>query len=134
MVRHRLHHDPLGHEHAEPRPQRTAPPQSGWLIRARRRAARRPTGHNPHRLGAVHRNARPHPIGLGATLAEAVISEADEAGASAIVMGSRGLGSLLMSSISHAIVQHAEQPVSVVPSPDVALERSVKRHAHHTTV
>jgi nucleotide-binding universal stress UspA family protein len=59
-----------------------------------------------------------------------VLSEADEAGASAIVMGSRGLGrvsSLLIGSVSHAVLQHADRPVIVVPSPDIVLERSVKR-------
>jgi nucleotide-binding universal stress UspA family protein len=81
-------------------------------------------------------NAQPRTRARVTTIAEAVLSEADEAGASAIVMGSRGLGrlgSLLMGSVSHAVVQHAERPVIVVPSPDIALERSVKRHAHHTT-
>lgn len=81
-------------------------------------------------------NPQPRTRARVTTIAEAVLSEADETGASAIVMGSRGLGrlgSLLMGSVSHAVVQHAERPVIVVPSPDIALERSVKRHAHHTT-
>jgi hypothetical protein len=50
-------------------------------------------------------------------------------------MGSRGhgrLGSLLLGSVSYAVVQHADRPVTVVPSPDIARQRIDKRHAYQT--
>jgi nucleotide-binding universal stress UspA family protein len=60
------------------------------------------------------------------TVANAIVTEADELGASAIVMGSRGLTgikSLLLGSVSHAVIQHAETTVIVVPSPGIADSR-----------
>ena len=53
------------------------------------------------------------------------------AGASAIVMGSRGLTglkSLLLGSVSHAVLQRADRTAIVVPSPAVADSRK-RRHA-----
>lgn len=61
------------------------------------------------------------------TTAEAILAQADALQASAIVMGTRGrtgLRSLLLGSVSHAVVQHADRPVMVVPSPDVAAARA----------
>jgi nucleotide-binding universal stress UspA family protein len=58
-----------------------------------------------------------------ATTASTINAEADKLGASAILIGSRGLTglkSLLLGSVSHAVIQHADRPVIVVPSPDVA--------------
>ncbi len=58
---------------------------------------------------------------------EAILNVADEARASAIVIGSRGLTglkSLLLGSVSHAVIQHADRTVVVVPSPGVASSRA----------
>lgn len=55
------------------------------------------------------------------SVAEAIIAEATEAGASAIVVGTRGLRglkSVLLGSVSHAVLHHADRPVLVVPSAD----------------
>jgi nucleotide-binding universal stress UspA family protein len=60
------------------------------------------------------------------TTAEAILDEADAVGATAILMGSRGLTglkSVLLGSVSHAVIQHADRAVIVVPSPDVASAR-----------
>jgi nucleotide-binding universal stress UspA family protein len=67
------------------------------------------------------------------TTSDAILSEADAVGASAILMGSRGLTglkSLLLGSVSHAVIQHADRAVIVVPSPDVAAARERERAGH----
>jgi nucleotide-binding universal stress UspA family protein len=66
------------------------------------------------------------------TTAGAILSEAEQLGAGAILMGSRGLTglkSLLLGSVSHAVIHHADRPVMVVPSPDVAGSRERERAA-----
>ena len=64
------------------------------------------------------------------TIAETILSEADEVDAVAIVLGTRGLTglkSLLLGSVSHALLQHTDRTVIVVPSPEVAAERAAHR-------
>ena len=59
-----------------------------------------------------------------------ILDEADALDASAIVLGSRGLSglkSLLLGSVSHAVLQHADRPVIVVPSPETAGRRAAHR-------
>jgi len=66
----------------------------------------------------------------GASIAGTILAEADAVNASAIVMGSRGLTrvkSLLLGSVSHAVIQRADRAVLVVPSPEVAESRSQRR-------
>jgi nucleotide-binding universal stress UspA family protein len=75
-------------------------------------------------------NAQPRTRARNTTIAEAVLAEADEDGARAIILGTRGLTgikSLWLGSVSHAVLQHADRPVIVVPSPDVARERAAHR-------
>ncbi len=70
--------------------------------------------------------AQPRTRALHTTISAAILAEADEIDAGAIVMGSRGLTglkSLLMGSVSHALLQHADRTVIVVPSPKVAEAR-----------
>jgi nucleotide-binding universal stress UspA family protein len=67
----------------------------------------------------------------GVTIWETILGEADDVGASAIVLGTRGLTglkSLLLGSVSHAVLQHADRPVIVIPSPEVASKRAERRH------
>jgi nucleotide-binding universal stress UspA family protein len=64
------------------------------------------------------------------TIADTILSEADDVGADLIVLGSRGLTglkSLLLGSVSHALLQHTDRAVLVVPSAKVATERSEHR-------
>jgi nucleotide-binding universal stress UspA family protein len=63
------------------------------------------------------------------SVAETLLGEADHVNASAIVTGSRGrggLGSLLLGSVSHALLQRADRAVIVVPSPKIAQKRNEK--------
>lgn len=63
------------------------------------------------------------------SIAETLLCAADRANASAIVSGSRGrngLGSLLLGSVSHALLQHADRTVIIVPSATVAQKRNEK--------
>lgn len=60
------------------------------------------------------------------TIADTVLSRADLLKAETVVIGTRGLAglkSLLLGSVSHAVVQHADRPVLVVPSGEVAAAR-----------
>lgn len=64
------------------------------------------------------------------TIAATILAEADETGAEAIVLGTRGLTgpkALLLGSVSHAVVQRAHLPVMVVPSPETAAARAMHR-------
>ena len=66
----------------------------------------------------------------GESVAGAILSSADRLDADVIVLGSRGqggLGSLLLGSVSHRVLQHADRPVLVIPSPAVA----ARRHTLH---
>lgn len=79
-------------------------------------------------------NAQPRTCSQVTTIANAILSQADHVGASAIVMGSRGLTglkSLLLGSVSHAVIQHADRTVIVVPSPDVAAAREHVLRSKH---
>jgi nucleotide-binding universal stress UspA family protein len=61
-----------------------------------------------------------------ATIAETIIKEAQDASADVIVIGTRGLTgvkSMMLGSVSHAVLQHADRPVMIVPSEQVAARR-----------
>ena len=67
------------------------------------------------------------------TVADTILTEADEVDADAIVLGSRGLGgiaSLLIGSVSHAVIQSADRTVVTTPSPKVVEKRAAKRQSH----
>jgi nucleotide-binding universal stress UspA family protein len=61
---------------------------------------------------------------------DTILAVADEIDAQVIVLGTRGLTglkSLMLGSVSNAVVQHSDRPVIVVPSPEVAARRAAKR-------
>jgi nucleotide-binding universal stress UspA family protein len=63
------------------------------------------------------------------TTARTILGEAEKLGAQVIVMGSRdltGVKSLLLGSVSHEVIQHADRAVVIVPSPAVAASRARK--------
>ena len=64
------------------------------------------------------------------SIADAILGEAEDLDAAAIVLGTRGLTglkSLFLGSVSHAVVQHADRPVIVVPSRELADQRAARR-------
>jgi nucleotide-binding universal stress UspA family protein len=64
------------------------------------------------------------------SIAGTILAQADAVGARVIVMGTRGLTglkSLLLGSVSHHVLQHADRPVVVVPSPATASGRAPHR-------
>ncbi len=66
------------------------------------------------------------------TISDAILSEAATAGASVVVTGSRGytgVKSLMLGSVSHHLLQHADLPVVVVPSPAIAKARAERRES-----
>jgi nucleotide-binding universal stress UspA family protein len=75
-------------------------------------------------------DAEPLTVDRRTTIADAILGEADALDATAILMGSRGLTgvkSLVLGSVSHAVIQHADRTVIVVPSPQVAAARARER-------
>jgi nucleotide-binding universal stress UspA family protein len=75
-------------------------------------------------------NAQARVHARDASVADCILAEADDIGADAIVMGTRGLTgvkSFLLGSVSHAVLQHSDRPVIVIPSPEVAAERAARR-------
>ena len=79
-------------------------------------------------------DAQPRTAARNGGVADAILEVADEVDAEAIVLGTRGLTgmkSLLLGSVSHAVLQHADRPVVVVPSPSVTEARAQQRHDRH---
>lgn len=85
------------------------------------------------RARAAGLNAQPQTARQDLTVWGTIIDQAATLGADTIVLGSRGLTgvkSLLLGSVSHAVLQHADRPVIVVPGTEVARRRAERRHEH----
>ena len=106
-------------------------PDAGEIDEASREAAET-TAKEGAKLATEHGlTAQARVCSQGRTIADALLVEADRTGADAIVMGSRGLTglkSLLIGSVSHELIQHADRTVVVVPSPAVATARHREVH------
>ncbi len=66
-------------------------------------------------------------VAVSTNLADAILAEAERLDAQAIVLGSRGLGAVkafFLGSVSSAILHHADRPVVIIPSPEVAAHRA----------
>jgi nucleotide-binding universal stress UspA family protein len=74
--------------------------------------------------------AQPRIVNRNDDIAAVILAEASDLGAD--VLGTRGLGSvksLMLGSVSHAVLHHADRPVLVVPSPILTEQRH--RWAEH---
>jgi nucleotide-binding universal stress UspA family protein len=70
--------------------------------------------------------AEPQTISIEGPIDEAILAHADEIEAAAIVLGSRshsGLKSLILGDVANEVVQRADRPVVVAPSPELARRR-----------
>jgi nucleotide-binding universal stress UspA family protein len=76
--------------------------------------------------------AQPRTANRDDEIAAVILAVAGDVDADVIVMGTRGLGgvkSMMLGSVSHAVLHHADRPVLVIPSPGLSEQR--RRWAHH---
>ncbi len=106
-------------------------PDAEEIDEASRKAAAQTASEGVKLAGALGLKAEPRITAQVTTTGRAILRQADDVGASVIVMGSRGLTgvkSLLLGSVSHEVIQHADRTVAVVPSPEVAASRARAVH------
>jgi nucleotide-binding universal stress UspA family protein len=85
------------------------------------------------RARAAGLDAQPLTVGSRATIWETILRQADRTNADAIMLGTRGLTgvrSMLVGSVSHAVLQHSDRPVIIVPGARIAGRRAERRHRH----
>jgi nucleotide-binding universal stress UspA family protein len=78
------------------------------------------------RAAAAGLVAQPKVVNRNGDIADVILAEAADLDAGVIVMGTRGLGgvkSLMLGSVSHAVLHHADRAVLVIPSPSLAEQR-----------
>jgi len=79
-----------------------------------------------HRATAAGLNAQPRTCRRNDEIAAVILRVAAEVDADLIILGTRGLGavkSLMLGSVSHAVLHHADRAVLVVPSAGLAEQR-----------
>ena len=78
------------------------------------------------RAAAAGLVARPRVVNRADDIAAVILAEAADLDADVIVLGTRGLGgvkSLMLGSVSHAVLHHADRAVLVIPSTSLAEQR-----------
>ncbi len=93
---------------------------------ANEEAAKKQAQEGADRARAAGLQAQARTARSAAGTAAAILAAAARINAEAIVMGTRGLTGLksfFLGSVSHAVLQHADRPVVVVPSQRVASDR-----------
>jgi nucleotide-binding universal stress UspA family protein len=76
--------------------------------------------------------AQPRVVNRQDDIAADILAVAGDLGADVIVLGTRGLGSVksvILGSVSHAVLHHADRPVLIIPSLGLAERR--RRWAEH---
>lgn len=104
----------------------TSYPVNSEIDAANEEAARARAAEGAERATAAGLVAEPRIAVRQDGIAGAILAVADELGADAIVLGTRGLTgirSMLLGSVSHTVLQHADRSVIVVPSPAIVDER-----------
>ncbi len=87
---------------------------------AARDRARELAGEGADLVRAGAGDVMPRAVAAHGSVWQAILEVAEQAGASAIVVGSRGLTgvrSVLLGSVSHGVVNHSHRPVLVIPPP-----------------
>jgi nucleotide-binding universal stress UspA family protein len=106
-------------------------PDADEIDAASRKSAEQTAGEGVELARKLSMKAEARTCEQTSTTARTILAQADKVGARAIVMGSRGLTgvkSLLLGSVSHEAIQHADRTVVVVPSPEVAASRAREVH------
>jgi nucleotide-binding universal stress UspA family protein len=101
------------------------------IDRASEQAARERADEGVERAGTAGLKAQPRIGAREATIAEAILEVAEELKARVIVLGTRGLTglkSVVLGSVSHAVLVHTDRAVLVVPPPAVASARAEHLH------
>jgi nucleotide-binding universal stress UspA family protein len=86
-----------------------------------------------HRAAAAGLIAEPRIAKRRDNIATAILATASDLEANVIVLGTRGrsgIKSLILGSVSNAVLHHADRPVLIIPSPALANKRH--RRADHT--
>jgi nucleotide-binding universal stress UspA family protein len=102
------------------------------IDRASERSARECAAEGAERAQRAGLKAEPHTRIRHTSVAAAILDEAAAVGAEAVLLGTRGLTglrSVMMGSVSHAVLHDADLPVLVAPSAAIAERRSAHRTA-----